>query len=86
MNGCRYEYPDRKCYHPNVQKEEGYDDWCVEGMCHLKEPELPIEIDTMLYAMRGDKVEGRILWGIEGKPVVKINSHGFFLRIRQGRV
>ena len=39
MNGCRYEYGDRKCHHPNAPKEEGYIDWCVEGPCHLAEPD-----------------------------------------------
>lgn len=42
MNGCKYEGADRKCHHPSVIEEEGYegyDDWCVEGPCGLKEPE-----------------------------------------------
>lgn len=39
MNGCKYEHEDRKCYHPNIIPEEGYDDWCAEGPCHLLEPE-----------------------------------------------
>jgi len=40
MNGCRYEYGDRKCHHPKMV-EPDFLDWCVEGPCHLQEPDLP---------------------------------------------
>ena len=39
MNGCRYEYGDRKCHHPKMI-EPNFIDWCVEGPCHLAEPDL----------------------------------------------
>lgn len=40
MNGCRYEQEDRKCHHPKAIKEDGYVDWCVEGPCHMSEPDI----------------------------------------------
>ena len=40
MNGCKHEYADRKCHHPDVVKEEGYIDWCAEGSgCQRQEPD-----------------------------------------------